>query len=47
MKKYLFTEEELLSLLKDVAKHEDKSLVSNAVTVKEITDKLGYTIKKQ
>lgn len=46
MKKYLFTEEELLTLLKDVAKLDDKSIVINAVSVKEISDELGYTIKK-
>lgn len=46
MKKYLFTEEELLSLLKDAAKLDDKSIITNAVSVKEITDELGYTIKR-
>lgn len=46
MKKYIFTEEELLSLLKDTAKLDDKSIIINAVSVKEITDELGYTIKK-
>ncbi len=47
MTKYLFTEEELLSLLKDAAKHDDKSVIINAVTIKEIIDELGYkSVKK-
>lgn len=46
--KYLFTEEELLSLLKDVINIETnkKETWLSELSVKEISEKLGYKIIK-